>query len=405
MDPLVVATFVLVYTGMIVGEIPRLRVDRTGFALLGAIVLVASGRMTTTAAWSAIDVPTIALLFGLMVISAQFRLGGFYAALTRRLGAGRHTTGGLLALVILAAGALSAVLANDIVCLAMAPVLIEICAKRRLDPVPFLIALACAANVGSAGTLIGNPQNMLIGHTLQLSFNRYLLDGGVPALVGLAIVWIAIWLTYRHRWERVMPLVEADVPPFDRWQTLKGAAVTAAVVGAFVFTSWPREVVALTAAGVLLISRRMASRDMLGLVDWHLLLLFMGLFVINAAIAQSGFVSGMLMMVRQAGADLTSLVTLFLTSAVLSNIVSNVPAVMLLLPAARSDAAGAVLALSSTLAGNLLLAGSIANIIVVEQAARQGVRVDARTHARIGTPVTITTLALAGAWLWLLGRD
>jgi Na+/H+ antiporter NhaD/arsenite permease-like protein len=404
MDPLVVVTFLLVYTGMLIGEIPRLRVDRTGFALLGAIVLVASGRMTSQAAWAAIDVPTVALLFGLMVISAQFRLGGFYAALTRRLGSGRHTNAGLLAQVILAAGVLSAILANDIVCLAMAPVLIEICATRRLDPIPFLIALACAANVGSAGTLIGNPQNMLIGQTLQLSFNRYLLDGGVPALLGLGIVWMVIWLAYRRRWQREVPLVQAEALPFDRWQTAKGAILTSVVMAAFVFTSWPREVVALAAAGVLLVSRRMASRDMLGLVDWHLLLLFMGLFVVNAAIAQSGFVSGMLMMVRQTGADLTEPATLFVTSAVLSNLVSNVPAVMLLLPAARSDVAGAVLALSSTLAGNLIVAGSIATIIVVEQAARYGVKLDGRTHARIGVPVTLATLALAAAWLWLAGR-
>jgi Na+/H+ antiporter NhaD/arsenite permease-like protein len=403
MDPLVVTVFVLVYTGMIVGEIPRLRVDRTGFALLGAIALIAGGRMTTEAAWAAIDVPTIALLFGLMVISAQFRLGGFYTALTRRMGAGQHTNAGLLALVILAAGVLSAILANDIVCLAMAPVLIEICAKRRLDPMPFLIALACAANVGSAGTLIGNPQNMLIGQSLDLSFNRYLLHGGVPAFIGLGVVWLVVWLAYRHRWARDIPMVDADAPRFDRWQTIKGAVVTTAVMAAFIFTSWPREVVALTAAGVLLVSRQMASREMLALVDWHLLVLFIGLFVVNAAIAHSGFMSGLLMMVRQTGADLTDPATLYVTSAVLSNLVSNVPAVMLLLPAARTDLAGAVLALSSTLAGNLIIVGSIANIIVVEQASRQGLRLDGPTHARIGIPVTIATLALAAGWLWVIG--
>jgi Na+/H+ antiporter NhaD/arsenite permease-like protein len=118
LDPVVVSVFLLVYAGMMLGEIPGLALDRTGIALLGAIAIVASGRMSIETAWTAIDVPTIALLLGLMVISAQFRLGGFYSTLTRRLGAGDHTPGGLLALVILAAGGLSAVLANDIVCLA-----------------------------------------------------------------------------------------------------------------------------------------------------------------------------------------------------------------------------------------------------------------------------------------------
>jgi len=384
---------------MILGEVPWLKLDRTGIALLGAIALVASGRMTMEAAWMAVDVPTIALLFGLMVISAQFRLGGFYAALTRRLGDGEHSAAGLLALVIAAAGGLSAVLANDIVCLAMAPVLIEVCTRRRLNPVPFLLALACAANVGSAATLIGNPQNMLIGQTLQLSFSAYLLDGGVPALAGLAVVWLVVRGVYGRRWTGDAAPVIIDAPPFDRWQTAKGLAVAAAVMAAFLFTGWPREIVALAGAGTLLVSRRMASSEMLGLVDWHLLVLFIGLFVVNRAIAQSGLVSGLLMMSRMAGIDVTHPPALFGVTALLSNLVSNVPAVMLLLPAARDPLTGAVLALSSTLAGNLLIVGSIANIIVIDQAARLGIAIDWRTHARVGLPVTLATLALAGAWL------
>ncbi len=403
MDPLVVGIFVVVYLGMMLGELPGLKVDRTGIALLGAIALVASGKMSLDEAWGAIDVPTIALLLGLMVISAQFRLGGFYSKLTRQLGEGQRSPAALLALVIAAAGALSAVLANDIVCLAMAPVLIEVCTHRRLNPVPYLLGLACAANVGSAATLIGNPQNMLIGQTLQLSFSGYLLDGGLPALAGLFVVWAVIAAMYRTQWPGDARRVDVDAPVFDRWQTVKGLVVTVAVVLAFVFTEWPRELVALTAAGVLLVSRRLASRDMIGLVDWHLLVLFIGLFVVNRAIAQSGFVGGLLMMSRMAGADLTEAPVLFAVTAVLSNVVSNVPAVMLLLPAARDALDGAVLALSSTLAGNLIIVGSIANIIVVDQAARLGVEIDWRRHARVGVPVTLITLALAAGWLALRG--
>jgi Na+/H+ antiporter NhaD/arsenite permease-like protein len=175
------------------------------------------------------------------------------------------------------------------------------------------------------------------------------------------------------------------------------------VMAAFLFAPWPREVVALAGAGVLMISRRTASRELLSMVDWHLLILFIGLFVVNAAIAQSGLLSGLLMAVRQAGGDLTDPWQLFVASAVLSNFVSNVPAVMLLLPAARSELAGPVLALSSTLAGNLLIVGSIANIIVIEQARRLGVQIDGLTHRRVGVPVTLATLAIAAAWLALLG--
>jgi Na+/H+ antiporter NhaD/arsenite permease-like protein len=158
-----VAVFIFVYLGIVLGEIPGLALDRTGVALLGALALVASERVSPAAAWQAVDVPTIALLFGLMVVSAQFRLGGFYTWLTRRLAGARVSPPVLLALLVGVVGGLSAVLANDIVCLAVAPLLVEGCARRGLNPVPFLLALACAANVGSAATLIGNPQNMLIG--------------------------------------------------------------------------------------------------------------------------------------------------------------------------------------------------------------------------------------------------
>jgi Na+/H+ antiporter NhaD/arsenite permease-like protein len=402
-DLVVAGVFAFVYLGMFLGEFPGLRLDRTGIALLGAIVLVASNRLTMTEAWNAIDVPTIALLLGLMVVSAQFRLGGFYAAVTRRLGASPHTPDGLLALVIVTAGGLSAVLANDIVCLAMAPVLVELCVRKQLDPVPYLIALACASNVGSAGTLIGNPQNMLIGEVLDLSFARYLFEGGIPAALGLAMVWLIVHFAYAGRWHRESTPITVDAPDFDRWQTAKGLLVVVALVTAFLFWPAPREIVALAAAGLLLVSRRMASREMLGLVDWHLLVLFAGLFIVNAAVARSGLLSGMFMAFRGAGLDLADAAALFGVTAVLSNLISNVPAVMLLLPAARHELAGPILALSSTLAGNLLIVGSIANLIVVDQARRLGVEIDWRTHARVGFPVTLATLAVAAVWLWALG--
>ena len=402
MEPIVITVFAFVYLGMILGELPGLKLDRTGIALLGAIALIATGRMTVESAWAAIDVPTISLLFGLMVLSAQFRMGGFYSMVTRRLGATEHSPTALLALVIGTSAALSAVLANDIVCLAMAPVLVEVCTRRRLNPLPFLLALACASNVGSAATLIGNPQNMLIGQTLQLSFTGYMRDAAVPSIIGLLIVWAVIVLSFRTEWRQTIPAVAVEAPPYDRWQTRKGLAIASAVVCAFVFTDWPREVVALGAAGILLVSRRMASREMLGLVDWHLLVLFIGLFVVNRAIAQSGFVGSLLTMTRMAGADLTEAPVLFTATAVLSNIVSNVPAVMLLLPAAHDAFDGAVLALSSTLAGNLIIVGSIANVIVVDQAARLGLPIDWRTHARVGIPITLLTLIVAAVWLMLI---
>ena len=401
MDPTVLVVFTFVYAGMIVGEIPGLALDRTGVALLGAIALLAAGVVTPEAAWKAIDVPTMALLFGLMVVSAQFRLGGFYGLVTRKLAAARVPPEAVLALLVAVAGALSAFLANDIVCLAMAPILIEGCARRGLAPAPFLLALACASNVGSAATLIGNPQNMLIGEVLDLSFAGYLLDAVVPALAGLVLVWWIVRVRTGGRWEVAAAGITIESPPFNAWQSAKGLAVLAGLLLLFLFSPWPRDVAALAAAGILLTSRRLASREILGLVDWHLLVLFMGLFVVNHALADSGAVAGALAWMNQAGVALERPAWLFAATALLSNLVSNVPAVMLLLPAAGHPLSGPVLALASTLAGNLFIVGSIANIIVVEQAGRLGVRIGWREHARVGVPVTMATLAVAALWLWI----
>jgi Na+/H+ antiporter NhaD/arsenite permease-like protein len=401
MDAPVLTIFLLVYLGMMLGRLPGLALDRTGVALLGALLLVALGRVTLAQAWASVDVPTVALLFGLMVVSAQLRLGGFYTALTRRLAAAEVSPQTLLALLVAVVGALSALLANDIVCLAMAPVLAEGCIRRGLDPRPFLLALACAANVGSAATLIGNPQNMLIGQSLHLPFGGYLLDAGIPALLGLAVVWRVIARGSRGSWYRPFPLPEIPAPAFNPWQTGKGLAVLSLLTAAFLFAPWPREVLALAAAALLLTSRRLASRSILGLVDWHLLVLFVGLFVVNHALAATGMVAAARDGLHGAGIDVAHPGWLFGLTVLLSNLVSNVPAVMLLLPAADHPLAGPILALASTLAGNLFIVGSIANIIVIDQAERLGIPISWREHARLGVPVTVLTLLIAAGWLWL----
>ncbi len=393
--------FGLVYLGMILGGLPGLALDRTGVAVLGAIALIASGRVGLDAAWNAIDASTIALLLGLMVVSAQFRLGGFYSAVTQRLASASISPSALLLGVTLIAAVLSAVLANDIVCLAMAPLLVEGCLRRGLNPVPFCLALACAANVGSAATLIGNPQNMLIGQALDASFAAYLADGVPPAIIGCGAVWWIIARAYRHRWSAEVAEVHVAARPLDRWQTGKGGAVLVALLVVFVYGGVARDVAALAAAGLLLTSRRMHSREMLALVDWPLLLLFAGLFIVNDALQTTGVVASSVERLAGGGVDVRQPVWLFLVTAALSNLVSNVPAVMLLLPTADHPQAAAILALSSTLAGNLLIVGSIANIIVVDQARRLGVRIAWREHARVGIPVTVVTLAIAAAWLAL----
>ena len=401
----VLIVFLVVYLGMFLGELPFLQIDRTGIALLGAIALVALGEVSPERAAQSVHLPTILLLFSFMVLSAQMRLGGFYARVTRRIAASPVGPPALLALLIACVAALSAVFSNDIVCLAMAPVLADACLARRLNPVPYLLALACAANVGSAATLIGNPQNMLIGETLHLSFAGYAREAAVPVALGLAATWAIIAFLSRGRWTldaAPPPRREEDAPAADdAWQTAKGLLVAGALLAAFLFTAVPREVAALTGAGLLLLSRRLHSGKTLGLVDWELLVLFIGLFVVNHAFQETGLAARALAALAGAGLPLSSPAPLFGAAFVASNLVSNVPAVMLLLPAATEPWSGPLLALVSTLAGNLLIVGSIANIIVVDCAARRGIRIDWRMHARVGVPVTLATLAMAAAWLGL----
>ncbi|NDY42388.1 anion transporter [Dissulfurirhabdus thermomarina] len=402
--PLEAWVFGLVYLGMMAGRFPRLRLDRTGIALLGAIVLVASGRTTLGQAVTAVDIPTVSLLFAMMVVSAQLRLGGFYAFCARKTAELRLAPPLWLAAVIFLAGILSAVFSNDIICLAMAPVLIDGCRKQRLDPLPFLLALACAANIGSAATLIGNPQNMLIGQSFRLDFVAFAEAASLPAAAGLLITWGVIVFQFRGRWEEtpgksVPETAAAGIPPLDLEQTFKGLLVASVLFALFLFSGIPREIAALGGAGVLLASRRVYSRDMLNLVDWQLLVLFIGLFVVNHAFEQTGLPARALAGLQGLGADPSRPGWLFAVTVLLSNAVSNVPAVMLLIPAATDPAAPLILAVASTLAGNLLLVGSIANIIVADAAARSGVAFTYRNHARTGVPVTLLTLAVTALFL------
>jgi Na+/H+ antiporter NhaD/arsenite permease-like protein len=402
----VAVVFAAVYLGMIAGALPWLQLDRTGIALLGAIAIVGLGALTPEQAALSIHLPTLLLLFAFMVVSAQLRLGGFYTWVTRRVAELPLTPPALLAALIAIMAALSAIFSNDIVCLAAAPVLARICFHRGLDPLPFVLALACAANIGSAATLIGNPQNMLIGASLSLDFAAY-AGIALPVVVpGLVATWAWIAWRSRGRWQLAQTQA-SDAPgrrldddmPFDAWQTAKGLGVAAILLALFVWSTIPREVAALTGAGLLLMSRRLHSTRMLGLVDWELLVLFIGLFVVNRAFQDTGLVAQAVTYLGSMGVALERPVELFVASFALSNVVSNVPAVMLLLPLATDPLAGPILALASTLAGNLLIVGSIANIIVVDAAAKQGVRIDWRTHARVGIPVTMATLAIAAAGL------
>ena len=404
------AIFLLVYVAMGFGHLPDSKVDRTGAAIIGAMLLIAAGKITPAAAWSAIDYSTVGLLFGLMVVSSAFVVSGFYAWAARSVGALDVGPLTLLAIFVAVAGLLSAILTNDVVVVAMTPFLVSLTIARGLNPVPFLLGFCFAANVGSAATIIGSPQNMIAAQALHVSFNGFMRAALVPAVLALPIVWLVIALLYRHRWKLPAPAASTTVAPqaaipFDRFETLKTALVTLGVVAAFVLTSWPHEVVAMAGASLLLLNRRFASADMLKHVDGNLLLLLIGLFVINAALAGTGLPQRLLGDLRGLGFDLHAPLALLAVVAVLSDAVGNNPAVMLLAPfldgGQNSEALAAALALGSGFASNIVIFGSLAGIIVVEQARAQGITIGFAEFSRAGLPVTALCLALAAGWIAL----
>ncbi len=401
--PAALAIFGLTYAGVAVGTLPGLAIDRTGLALLGAILMVAVGVVSEAEALASIDFPTILLLYGLMVLSSQYRVSGTYTAIALRLtGFMDHPRRFLLILMLVAAG-LSAVLTNDIVCLAFTPVLTVALVRAGRNPLPYLLGLACAANIGSAATIIGNPQNMLIGQVGRLDFARFLGWCLVPSFLSLAAAYLIISRLYLGSF-RVPPAeppgAKGEWPKFDPHQGRKSVFYTAVLV-TLLFTPLPREVSALLVSGVLLCSRRIRTRAILGFVDWHLITLFCGLFIVIRGLEATGMPARAMAMLAGRGIEVGNLYLLGAVSTVLSNLVSNVPAVMILvkfLDAAQPES-WYVLALSSTFAGNLVTIGSIANLIVIEEARKHGVTITFREHLKTGVPVTLASLAVTAAWI------
>ena len=404
MQFLIVGVFILTYLGMAAGRVPGLKLDRTGIAILGLVALLAGGAMTVEDIGRAVDAPTLLLLFALMIISAQFGAAGFYDWCAARITTATGSPTMLLALTVVIAGGLSAVLANDIVVFAMTPLLCRGLLARDLDPRPFLIGLACASNAGSAATVIGNPQNILIGQAGGLDFWHFLLICGPPALLSLVVVIGVVRLQWRAELIARPAPSKVAMPALDVFQTDKGLLAVAMLVVLF-STDLPREIGALVIAGLLLLSRRLSSRAMVAAVDWHLLVLFACLFAITAAFASTSHTESAFAWLAANGLVPDRLSLLAPLTLVASNTIGNVPAVILLLTAWVQPSAEALygLALLSTLAGNFLMVGSLANIIVAERAASVGVRLKYRDHARSGIPITLLTMVLACLWLWLIG--
>ena len=398
---LIPIAFVVTYLGMAVGGVRGLRVDRAWIAIAAASLLLVSGAVSPVQALEYLDGGALLLLFALMLVSAQFDFSGAYARLTGLLERHAHRPALLLLGVVAMGGLLSAILVNDIVAFALTPLLCQTLNQRGLDPRPFLLALALSCNAGSVATLIGNPQNILIGQAGALDFWGYTLVALVPALMALVVVYAVIWWQWRDVWQSLGPVVKQSVERGEQGSyRYKPLLATLGLVVLFSLP-FPREFSALIIAVLVMLSRSVESHRYVEKVDWNLLMLFVGLFLVTGAAAAVPEVSALARGLTVDGALPEGIAVLAGLSLVASNLIGNVPFVILLLGLwpELSEASLIGLAVMSTLAGNLLLIGSVVNLIVVEGARRQGVRLGFTDFARSGVPVTVLSMLLAGLWL------
>jgi Na+/H+ antiporter NhaD/arsenite permease-like protein len=393
--------FAATYLVLAIGSLPPFRIDRTGAAIIGAVLMVEVGGLGLEAAYEAIDYRTLILLFGMMVLIASLRLARFFRTLARAIGAHVRHPALLLLAVVGVSGVLSALFVNDTVCLVFTPILIEVATRRGHRPLPYLLALATASNIGSVATITGNPQNMLIGSLSGLSYTAFAFPLLPVALFGLALDAAWIWWLFRHELHPGPAESQARPPrPIHRAMMAKGLIVAGAVLGGFLAGYDPAKTAAAGAA-VLLLTRRVKPEKIYRQIDWDLLVLFVGLFVVVAGLEHAGLDERFFHLFEPIG--LTTAWGLSVTAAVLSNAISNVPAVMLFATAIPRlpdpETAWLVLAMASTLAGNLTLLGSIANLIVLQGARRGGYGFGFVDYLKVGAPVAIVTICFGVWWV------
>jgi Na+/H+ antiporter NhaD/arsenite permease-like protein len=402
-----VLVFVLTYLAVAAGRFPYLSVDRPAAALLGAVLMVAARVITPVQAGAAVNGETLGLLLGMMVISAYLAEAGFFRWASRRVIAAVGTPRTLLWALVFTAGGLSALLVNDTVCLMMTPLVVAIVDDAELPPRPYLLALAFGSNAGSVATLTGNPQNMILGTLSGIPYARFTAALIVPAIASLAVVAGILHALYRRDLprRRLVSAAASVGPGVDRKLLAKALLALGVAVAGFL-AGFELAWTALFAAALLMAVAGRAPREALQKVDWPLLVFFAGLFVVVAGIAQAGVTDRMYAAVAPALGETPGrqAVVFGLFSVAGSQLVSNVPFVILAgewIPRlADPRLLWLATALCATLAGNLTVVGSVANLIVLELSGSRG-RIGFWQFLRIGATVTAATLA-AGLGILLL---
>ncbi|HEX4643659.1 MAG TPA: anion transporter, partial [Candidatus Acidoferrales bacterium] len=378
------AIFLCSYVVFALGKFPGMKIDRPGAAIIGAVLMVAVRAVRPADALRFIDFGTIVLLFSMMLLVAYLHLDGFFDWVTEWISL-RIRPHHLLPAIIFLSGAFSAFFVNDIICLMMVPFTLKVARRMGLKPTPYLLAVATASNIGSVATITGNPQNMLIGSFSGIRYRTFLFHLAPVALIGLLLDWLLLWLIYTRRESPAAPAANVSESAAVSRGNLRKAGIVILLVLAGFLAGLPPAQVAAVGAALMLITRTHEPRLVYDEVDWGLLVFFVGLFLIVGGAENVGLTERLLNFGKQWNLQHTS--TFTIVTAALSNIVSNVPAVMLLkslVPRFANPQQGwLMLAMASTLAGNLTITGSVANIIVVERA-RPEVRITFGEYLRAG---------------------
>jgi Na+/H+ antiporter NhaD/arsenite permease-like protein len=394
--------FLATYVVVALGKIPVYRIDRAGAALLGASLMVATGVLSLEEAYQSVDFSTVVLLLGMMIVVANLRLSGFFRIITHWIAGQVKRPITLLGMVILCSGALSAFLVNDTICLVMTPLVLELVTRLKRNPIPYLLATATASNIGSVATITGNPQNILIGSLSGIPYGEFAVALAPVAIVGLVMCAAIIAVSYRSEFFSDDHFEKADVTiPHYHGPLLTKSIIVMAVIVVLFFFGQPVAKVAIVGGAYLLLTRRVKPEKVYIEIDWPLLVMFVGLFVVVAGLEKVAITPDISAAISRQHLGNTAI--LAGVTAVMSNIVSNVPAVLLLKPFIPNledpHRAWLVVAMAATLAGNFTLVGSVANLIVAQRAQARGVELDFWSYFRVGAPLTILTIAFGLLWL------
>lgn len=400
-------TFIIILLALIgiaIGSYPNLRMNRATIALVASTALIIIGAITLDEAFKAIDINTIVLIFSMMILNINLRLSGFFNIITSKIISFAKTPRQLLLLIIFSSGLLSSIFLNDTIVIMFTPLIISVVITLKRNPLPYLVALATSANVGSVATIVGNPQNMIVGILSKITFTQFAFKLTPIALVGLIIIWVVIVLIYKSEFGNekfaagIQPEYRVYRPLLIKSSIILGIMLIAFNIG------FPIALSALGGASLLLITRRVKPERVFIEIDWSLLIFFSGLFIITHTLNEY-FISKYFQLNKTIFSG-NMVFDLSLVSAALSNLISNVPAVLLisraLLNINNASNLWLALAMSSTFAGNLTLLGSVANLIVAESAKRQGIKLGFWEYLKAGIPITIITMILGIIWLNLI---